>query len=251
MSWFRLWTDILDDPKMAVTETLPETFRETIMLMAYAKELNNGGKIDQPIVTIAWRLRTSPEELSKHLAHLSKLKIIELKPIIRFINWEKRQPGSDSSTERVRKYRNGMKPLLKRNETVTETAPDTDSDTDSEQKQSKIFFQIYDVLMTKVKAYRPNHKNGHKTADIKHVRLMIDRDKRDYDLTLKLLDWYPIGEKFIPEIFSAKSLREKYEKLLNAYNRRNNQSKEPQKEPEKSQYRDFPMPEEEPLNVFD
>ena len=129
MKWFRLWVDILDDPKLSVSVTLPETFRATILLMAYARELNNAGKIDQPEDVIAWRLRMGIPELKKHLKHLSDLKIITLKPEISFINWGKRQFLSDTSTERVKRFR-----IKKRNvsKSFHETAPDTDTEADTD-----------------------------------------------------------------------------------------------------------------------
>jgi hypothetical protein len=129
MKWFRMWIDILDDPKLAVSVTAAETFRVTVLLMAYARELNNAGKIDQPDDVIAWRLRITIPELKKHLKHLSDLKIIELKPELHFINWAKRQFLSDSSTERVKRFRVGKRNVSK---LFRETPPDTDTETDTD-----------------------------------------------------------------------------------------------------------------------
>lgn len=129
MRWFRLYTDILDDPKCNVSNMPDETFRTFIMLMAYASELEKDGKIF-PENDPAWRLRISQSDLEKHLSTLLLLEIIELKKgIISFKNWDKRQFASDNSTERVKRFRNGQ-----RNVSVTadETPPETESETESE-----------------------------------------------------------------------------------------------------------------------
>jgi hypothetical protein len=82
-----------------------------------------------------------------------------------------------------------------------------------------VVIEIFEKLTAKIKAHRPNHK----LAELKHARRPIEAmlrvDKRDPAHILKLLDWYPIGQQYIPEIFSASALREKYEKLEGAFNR--------------------------------
>lgn len=78
---------------------------------------------------------------------------------------------------------------------------------------------IYETLMAKVKNHRPNHRINSKAKDMKIISLMLTRDKRDPNRVLKLLEWYPMGEQYMPEIFAANSLREKYDKLESAYRR--------------------------------
>lgn len=53
------------------------------------------------------------------------------------------------------------------------------------------------------------------------IRLLIERDGRNIDELSKALDWYEAhwNDKFVPVIESADSLREKYDKLLNAMDR--------------------------------
>lgn len=80
--------------------------------------------------------------------------------------------------------------------------------------------EIYDLLIGKVKLHRPHHKNGNKAKDLTAIRLMLERDKRNPQRVAELLEWYPIGGKYIPEIFSASALREKYDKLESAYLRK-------------------------------
>lgn len=79
--------------------------------------------------------------------------------------------------------------------------------------------EIFDKLITKVKGYRPNHKLGNRDKDLKTIGLMLTADKRPPARVLELLAWYPIGRQYIPQIFSAKSLREKFDNLEEAQRR--------------------------------
>jgi len=129
MKWFRMWNDIIDDPKCNVSNMPYETFHLFVSLMAYASELEKNGFIhneDDP----AWRLRISNEKLKKHLKILINLEIItQDKNGISFKNWNKRQFSSDKSTDRVKRFRNGKRNV---SETVNETPPETDTETDTE-----------------------------------------------------------------------------------------------------------------------
>lgn len=98
-----------------------------------------------------------------------------------------------------------------------------------------LWITVYEKLTAKVKKYRPNHKLGNKDKDLKTIGLMFSRDKRDPNRTLKLLDWYPIGEPYIPEIFSVSSLREKYDKLDAAYQRNHKTTEKQIPKPELSE----------------
>jgi hypothetical protein len=144
MKWFRLWIDILDDPKLAVSVTDDETFRFLINLMAYARELDNAGKIDQPIEIISWRLRLEISKINTLLKHLKDLKIIIISPEIKFLNWDKRQYLSDNSTERVKRFRIKNETLQKRKRNgglCTETEAyktETDTETETELKPAPV-----------------------------------------------------------------------------------------------------------------
>lgn len=93
---------------------------------------------------------------------------------------------------------------------------------------SKDISNIIDILYTKIESIRPNHRSGNPSTDKKIVEKMLRLDKRPYNEVVKLLKWYPIGEPYMPEIYSAKALREKYDKLQNAYIRKNWQKDESQ-----------------------
>jgi hypothetical protein len=106
MKWCRLYSEFATDPKM---QTLGEVHqRRFIMLMC----LQSGNGIETFPETgrdemIAFWMRISRAEVLETKAIFLRLRFINEDWTIR--NWEKRQYASDSSTERVRKYREAQK----------------------------------------------------------------------------------------------------------------------------------------------
>lgn len=126
MQWFRLYNDILEDPK--VQKLSPELFKFWINILCVASK--NEGKLP-PIKDIAFALRMSESETEAAFHSIKKAHLIDEKSnqhgtTIAPHNWNKRQYKSDTSTDRVKRFRNG-----KRNKGVT--PPDTDSETDTKQ----------------------------------------------------------------------------------------------------------------------
>lgn len=159
MKWFRLWIDILDDPKCNVSNMPYETFHLFVSLMAYASELEKNGIIrnqDDP----TWRLRITPEKLKKHVKILLNLDIISQdKTGITFKNWNKRQFTSDKSTERVKRFRSAKRNVP---ETANETAPETETDTETDntmrdKKQSRCF-GVFESLWERFPVKREKQK---------------------------------------------------------------------------------------------
>ena len=76
MKWFRLYTEIIDDPKMR--EVSDSCFRTFIGLMAIACETESG-ILKMSIQDIAWRLRVMPPyNLEKQIRKLSELGILNI-----------------------------------------------------------------------------------------------------------------------------------------------------------------------------
>jgi hypothetical protein len=232
MKWFRMWIDILDDPKLAVSVTAAETFRVTVLLMAYARELNNAGKIDQPDDVIAWRLRITIPELKKHLKHLSDLKIIDLKPELHFINWAKRQFLSDSSTERVKRFRVGKRNVSK---LFPETPPDTDTDTETDtelkargtsknqpspapvpalKEYSETVKSLCSRLEGLIKNTDPKFKIKSMATWLKKMDELLRLDNRDEKEVSEVIDFCQADQFWSANILSPANLREKYPQLL-------------------------------------
>lgn len=126
--WFRFYAEVVNDPKV---QKLPcEDFRAWVNLLCLASE--NGGKIP-PLNDVAFSLRMSVDAASTVLERLSSGGLIDrmsggpdgwhYAPH----SWDKRQYKSDTSTARVKRFR-------ERSENVSETPPETEADTEQKKK---------------------------------------------------------------------------------------------------------------------
>jgi hypothetical protein len=117
--WFRLYDELLDDPKV---QRLPaEDFRGWVNLLCLASR--NDGKL--PAVSdIGFALRTLVERL--HNGGLIERRNGGANGSFYAPNkWAERQYKSDTSTQRVKRFR-------ERSKTVAETPPDTETETETE-----------------------------------------------------------------------------------------------------------------------
>jgi hypothetical protein len=124
--WFRMYDEILDDPKV---QKLPaEDFRAWVNILCLASK--NEGVLPSAD-DIAFALRRSPNDVVTLLERLLNATLIDKRnggpngyhyaPH----GWDKRQFKSDTSTERVKRFRNRQ-----RNAEETPPEPDTESDTE-------------------------------------------------------------------------------------------------------------------------
>jgi len=180
IKWFRLYNEIIDDPKAA--KMTPKEFRFFIYLLCLASECEENGVIPFSQKDISWRLRTPEKETNLYLNKLKELNIITENPLISFINWDKRQYKSDSSKERVRRYRE-----KECNVTVTPVVtPPEQSRTETEQKENKkrLFnekeFEVFYL------AY-PNHK-GKKEALEKWKKLIKNNELPELSIVLLAIE---------------------------------------------------------------
>ena len=119
MKWFRLYPDLLRDPR--VQGLRPVMFKHWINLLCLANE-NTPRGILPDVRTMALALHLRADRCHNVVRTLTRRGLFDvttegLKPH----NWDKFQYKSDTSTERVKRFRN-----------VTVTPPDTDTDTDTE-----------------------------------------------------------------------------------------------------------------------
>lgn len=134
MKWFRLYSEILDDPKI---KRLKDPRKKWIFvgLLCMASESKIRGKIlideDTPYTPeeIAKRLDVDVRLLRNTCEELQRLKIIEIENgVVIISNWHKRQRNSDNVSERVRCFRekkcNVTETLQKRYRNVSVTPPD-------------------------------------------------------------------------------------------------------------------------------
>jgi len=143
MKWFRVYSEIIDDPKLK--ELNDFEFRVWFLMLAYACEKGELGHLKGATTdSLAWRLRVKKNIMSRVLDKLLRLKLISKDKEEYYVtNWKKRQYASDNVTERVQKHR-ADETLQKRYRNVTETAnetppepdtePEPDSDTDTDIK---------------------------------------------------------------------------------------------------------------------
>lgn len=130
MKWFRLYVDVIHDPK--VQKLQPQLFKDWINVLCLAAE--HDGKIPASMPDIAFTLHVTEARVRKIIDDLTRAGLLDVsETAISPHNWNSRQYKSDVSTERVRRYRNG-KGNASRNVTgnVSETPSDTDTETDTD-----------------------------------------------------------------------------------------------------------------------
>lgn len=142
MRWLRLYNEIIDDPKIGLLKD--REFRLFIEILCIASQQSDTGSTRLTHEQITWRLRRG---IKSSMTTLLRLKLVEEKiengeKIIWVKNWEKRQFSSDSSYDRVKRYRekkrdcNVSSPLQKQNCNVLDTDTDTETDTETEKNKT-------------------------------------------------------------------------------------------------------------------
>lgn len=130
MTWLRLYTGILNDPKVQRLDG--DTFKAWINILCIAKE-HNGTIPDNK--TVAFHLRVDEATAAELVGLLAGHGLLDegenaLKPH----NWDCRQYVSDVSTARVHRYRERQRNV---SSGVSETPPDTETESESEQKKQR------------------------------------------------------------------------------------------------------------------
>lgn len=129
--WFRLYSEFAHDPKIQMLSEAMQRRYVMLMCLRCSETLETLHETE-----IAFQLRLSEAELieTKQL-FVSKNFIDEQWNLL---NWDKRQFVSDSSTMRVRKYRDKKKQPSNVDETLQKRQSNAiDTDTDTEQKHKK------------------------------------------------------------------------------------------------------------------
>jgi hypothetical protein len=124
MRWFRLYDDVLNDPK--VQKLSGETFKLWINVLCIASK--HGGVLPN-LDDLAFQLRLPTLVCKTEIDTLKAAGLIDGDKKLKPHGWEKRQYKSDTSTERVKRFRERYSNVA---ETVNETGPDTDTETDTE-----------------------------------------------------------------------------------------------------------------------
>lgn len=121
MSWFRLYVETMDDPK--VMQLDPKVFRAWVICLCLAKEGNAGYGIIPPASVVAFKLHVSESAAAKYIAELVEKQLIDVSGNVSTPhNWNGRQYQSDVSTTRVQRFRN-KQTAVSRNDNETFQKP--------------------------------------------------------------------------------------------------------------------------------
>jgi hypothetical protein len=137
--WFRMYEEALDDPK--VQRLSGDDFKAWINLLCLASR--NGGRLP-PSADVAFALRMDAHGAATLLSRLADGGLLDTRQGGAHGShhaphgWEERQYKSDTSTDRVKRFR-------QRSKTVTETAPDTDSETEVPEAKASGEIQAFDA----------------------------------------------------------------------------------------------------------
>lgn len=127
--WFRMYDEILDDPKVQLLSG--DDFKGWINILCLASRRD--GKLP-PVADISFALRETLDAVSTLLGRLLDGGLIERRSggadgaHYAPYKWNERQYKSDTSTGRVKRFRDRYKP-------VSETAPDTEAETEERKKE--------------------------------------------------------------------------------------------------------------------
>jgi hypothetical protein len=125
--WFRLYSEVLNDPK--VQKLSGDLFKIWVNILCVA--CTNNGTLPS-LEDVSFALRIPFHETKTAFQELEKFGLlVTVDETFQIYNWGKRQYKSDASTDRVRRHR-------KQNRNVSETPPETEQNRDrTEQKESK------------------------------------------------------------------------------------------------------------------
>jgi hypothetical protein len=125
--WFRVYSDLVDDPKVQRLD--PALFRALINLWCLASA-NDG--VLPPIDEIAFKLRMKREKAQRLLSELRAGGLIDDDERgARPHNWDERQFTSDGSSSRVKRFRERRRNV---SPAVSETGPETEAEAEAERK---------------------------------------------------------------------------------------------------------------------
>lgn len=132
--WFRMYDEILDDPK--VQKLSDEDFKAWVNLLCLAAR--NGGALPR-IEDVAFALRRCPEAVEALLERMRRARLIDSRgrgAKRRFVphRWEERQFKSDTSRDRMRRHREAVRDVTV---TAAVTPPESESESESESDPPK------------------------------------------------------------------------------------------------------------------
>lgn len=149
LPWFRVYSEILDDRKIERVCKMTSNPKATVIgvwvtLLALANDSPDRGRLcitlDIPVSMgdLCSETGLPQEELYPIIEAFHDLGMLNGDETMAIKNWDKRQFRSDSSTDRVRRYRDNVTVDIPAHETLqkrSSNALDTDTDTDTESEE--------------------------------------------------------------------------------------------------------------------
>ena len=136
MKWLRLYSEVLDDPK--VQQLHPAMFKHWVNLLCLASQTDEGGTLPDE-ESIAFRLRVRKTELHKILDTLFAAGLLDrdenstTPARLSVHKWSERQRKSDDVSQRVARHRAGNSG----NETLQDTLPKRTVEEDTEEEKNR------------------------------------------------------------------------------------------------------------------
>lgn len=134
MPWFRMYAEAVDDEKLRLL-ACEDRWHFVALLCCKTKGILDEDS-DLLRRKVAVKLGLSTGELEEVARRLSEVGLID-RETLQPLAWEHRQFQSDSSTERVKAYREKHKTDMKRFSNVSVTTQETETDTDTESETDK------------------------------------------------------------------------------------------------------------------
>lgn len=129
LPWLRLYTEIIDDEKLGLLAFEDRWHFIAILCLKGKGVLDNEPDIEMLQRKVALKMGLTLQELEKVVSRLARMGLID-KETFQPRAWDARQMHSDSSTERVKAYRE----RVKRERNVSVTAQDKETDKEEEKE---------------------------------------------------------------------------------------------------------------------
>lgn len=175
--WFRMYHEFATDPKV---QMLSEQDQRRYVMLLCLRCSNEGETLHDDAV--AFQLRISNEEYQATKQTLMSKNLIDEgnNPTA----WDKRQFASDSSTARVRAYREKQKKEAKQPRNVSVTPPESDTESESEGNNApaKIEYQKIADLYNEICTDQPSVRSVTPERQ-RHIRARINDDAKRQSLS--------------------------------------------------------------------
>lgn len=202
LPWFRAYTEMVDDEKLGLLAFEDRWHFVAILCLKGKTLLDSETNPEMLRRKVALKMGLTVQELENVSRRLSQVGLIDFETF-QPLAWNERQMCSDSSTERVKAYRERMKQSkkqdaepVKRFSNVSVTAQELDTDTDKEGDTEKTvgfasFWSVYPK-----KTAKPSAERAFKAAKLKAGEL--DSILRDIETRKQSDDWKKESGRYVP-----------------------------------------------------